>query len=623
MAWSDVWDFVTGQSSKDYYNLAKTGVAALSTYASWKDQQKKNEMQQAAYNDWMAQAEAAGHEARAAVDINYTPMTVSGTPTTKADVTDFTAVAARGGLMSIPNKQRKRYAYGPELEDIEVMDEETITPFDLQMEEGVNIGEQVKYETGNPREGAWSVWNSGGIDQELYEFDFEIFFDSGDWRDMLKGDVPMQELQGNTMMASADPMLQDEYDKYVFEIQEQGGTPMSIEDFRAQAVAGQANGGIIGLRHGGRPGFYRGSDRGEFSLSERLNPRDPENELIAEHMQIGKLPFNITARILELNRGGKSYEDIAEITGVDIEDITSMLEVANNPDIIDPVDRQGKVDYNLWDEIVKERDQIRDRPEHLSYNAQGGRIGYNRGLVVNPGGYAGETAPPINDEVEDALMEAVARKFPNLNTEEWSLEKLITALQIGGVMGTEDADILDKAAGLNMITPESIGTSAQAVSRHRDYIAQGGRIGYSQGTWESEWEELYQNYKLKQIELGQEFVSKEEFIEQYQNNMAQGGRPGYRLGDEVVANTSGIGGLDGMLDLGGMEKDYRWDGGFVPIGEYEKKDDVPARLSKNEFVFTADAVRAAGGGSINKGAQRMYDTMKNLEAQPQSKRMTA
>jgi hypothetical protein len=79
----------------------------------------------------------------------------------------------------------------------------------------------------------------------------------------------------------------------------------------------------------------------------------------------------------------------------------------------------------------------------------------------------------------------------------------------------------------------------------------------------------------------------------------------------------------GVMDLGGMEKDYRFNGGFVPIGEYEKKDDVPARLSKNEFVFTADAVRAAGGGSINKGAQKMYNTMKTLEAKPQAKRMTA
>ena len=79
----------------------------------------------------------------------------------------------------------------------------------------------------------------------------------------------------------------------------------------------------------------------------------------------------------------------------------------------------------------------------------------------------------------------------------------------------------------------------------------------------------------------------------------------------------------GVMDLGGMEKDYRFNGGFVPIGEYEKKDDVPARLSKKEFVFTADAVRAAGGGSINKGAQKMYNTMKTLEAKPQAKRMTA
>ena len=56
-------------------------------------------------------------------------------------------------------------------------------------------------------------------------------------------------------------------------------------------------------------------------------------------------------------------------------------------------------------------------------------------------------------------------------------------------------------------------------------------------------------------------------------------------------------------------------GGFIPMGAQEKKDDVPAMLAKNEFVMTSDAVRAAGGGSIEKGAQRMYDMMNNLEAQ--------
>jgi hypothetical protein len=65
---------------------------------------------------------------------------------------------------------------------------------------------------------------------------------------------------------------------------------------------------------------------------------------------------------------------------------------------------------------------------------------------------------------------------------------------------------------------------------------------------------------------------------------------------------------------GVKELDYRKTGGFVPIGVKEKADDVPAMLSKNEFVFTADAVRGAGDGSVKKGAQRMYDTMKKLES---------
>ena len=83
----------------------------------------------------------------------------------------------------------------------------------------------------------------------------------------------------------------------------------------------------------------------------------------------------------------------------------------------------------------------------------------------------------------------------------------------------------------------------------------------------------------------------------------------------VTAAQGGIIGLrnGGMLNFGGREMDLRT-GGFVPIGKKERADDVPARLSKNEFVMTADAVRAAGGGSVNKGAQRMYDVMNKLEA---------
>ena len=68
-----------------------------------------------------------------------------------------------------------------------------------------------------------------------------------------------------------------------------------------------------------------------------------------------------------------------------------------------------------------------------------------------------------------------------------------------------------------------------------------------------------------------------------------------------------------LLDMDGKEKDYRNTGGFVELGRKERADDVPARLSKNEFVFTADAVRNAGGGDIDKGAEVMENLMNNLE----------
>jgi len=97
---------------------------------------------------------------------------------------------------------------------------------------------------------------------------------------------------------------------------------------------------------------------------------------------------------------------------------------------------------------------------------------------------------------------------------------------------------------------------------------------------------------------------------------AVGGRVDYALGTKPTAEESGLGGLP-------IEADMRYTGGFMPYGAKEKADDVPARLSKNEFVFTADAVRAAGGGSVNEGAKKMYQTMKQLEAKPEAKGMTA
>jgi hypothetical protein len=86
------------------------------------------------------------------------------------------------------------------------------------------------------------------------------------------------------------------------------------------------------------------------------------------------------------------------------------------------------------------------------------------------------------------------------------------------------------------------------------------------------------------------------------------------LGKNQAAPERTMAASGGLMNLGGKEMDLRG-GGFVPMGRAERADDVPARLSKNEFVMTADAVRAAGGGSVKKGADLMYDQMKQLERQ--------
>jgi len=98
---------------------------------------------------------------------------------------------------------------------------------------------------------------------------------------------------------------------------------------------------------------------------------------------------------------------------------------------------------------------------------------------------------------------------------------------------------------------------------------------------------------------------------------AMGGRAKYAMGtsEQNAIEASGIMGLPLNKNPAGVtELDLRETGGFIPpVGVKEKADDIPAMLSNNEFVFTADAVRGMGDGNVNKGAQRLYDQMKMLE----------
>ncbi len=162
--------------------------------------------------------------------------------------------------------------------------------------------------------------------------------------------------------------------------------------------------------------------------------------------------------------------------------------------------------------------------------------------------------------------------------------------------------------------------------RARIKPAAGGRVKYGQGSGEGV-EQMYVSDEAGALpkseggvlpkDVGKLSVDDFDDIEDYRryirylnkNKKAQGGRIG-KLGGGLPRIPMGM----PRVNAGGIsELDYRSTGGFVPVGVKEKADDVPAMLSKNEFVMTADAVKAAGGGSVEKGAQRMYDTMKRLE----------
>jgi hypothetical protein len=142
------------------------------------------------------------------------------------------------------------------------------------------------------------------------------------------------------------------------------------------------------------------------------------------------------------------------------------------------------------------------------------------------------------------------------------------------------------------------------------YAADGGRAGYENGGGimmasnmenDATLEKLFEKY----LDMGMSEIEAEKAARDEFERMSEGIKT---LNKKRATAAEG-----GLMDLGGFEKDYR-EGGFVPLGAEERADDVPARLSKNEFVFTADAVRNAGGGDIDKGAEVMQNMMDNLEA---------
>ena len=174
--------------------------------------------------------------------------------------------------------------------------------------------------------------------------------------------------------------------------------------------------------------------------------------------------------------------------------------------------------------------------------------------------------------------------------------------KLGNIKNMTQADLAERRKYVQQyMSLAGFGQSDIDSALSRQGLMKGGRAGYEAGS---------NNEGVKTIPINLDTIAEQLFGDKLDNLTYMQKEHVYnRYYDLKDKKAKG-----GLMSLGGREMDFRAVGGFVPIGKKERADDVPARLSKNEFVFTAKAVRNAGNGNIKEGAKKMYQIMKQLEA---------
>jgi len=265
-----------------------------------------------------------------------------------------------------------------------------------------------------------------------------------------------------------------------------------------------------------------------------------------------------------------------------------------------------------------DQDQIDDALSRYGYKT-GGRVGYR----IGGGPVKSFIAKLLNAEPSEEVMQRMVeeRKKEILSgmfdaeagTGAYSMQQMQEADEMATKQAMKELEEFKMRIGMDLGDPPEGSVADDMIDQimeprekgeflptalPKNMRKNGGRIEYAEGGSSSTEQQKRENYfDLKR----DEFMSLSEYLLS-------------SMSDADLRSGKADGGIMN-LNMGGMpaEMDLRG-GGFVPLGAKEKADDVPARLSKNEFVMTADAVRAAGGGSVNKGAKRMYDLMNKLEA---------
>jgi hypothetical protein len=436
-----------------------------------------------------------------------------------------------------------------------------------------------------------------------------------------EGPKSPQEME-QMMMAS----LEEEYAKYVFEMQEQGLEPMSLRQFIDQAMA-------EGQMSGGNPLPQDPTKPVNPFQPKPQGPALPDRQMAAYGGIMGldgRRQYGIGSSIKKRIRKiiPNEVAKVAEVAAPFVAPFNPIA--AGLMSGIGGFDRHGSISKGLKSGLINYGvGQIA-----RGVGGAGMQEGFNLKINPNATGLGQYFSSPM--AAKTAIGQGVSGSNKALFTSDKAMRPDLGLMEVPG-KGVESVVNLSQGQGIDKISPlkqlgnkimEYVPTSLGDVNpfgENFDIKKAGGALGIFAlgkkllGTPEEVEETIMsrgEGLDLDSIRLEVREAFKDpsgKKLAALRNkypylgtqaskdvaNMAMGGRIGRAEG--------------GLMDLGGMEKDYRAEGGFVPIGAKEKADDVPARLSVNEFVFTADAVRNAGGGDIDRGAEVMENMMKHLE----------
>jgi len=245
---------------------------------------------------------------------------------------------------------------------------------------------------------------------------------------------------------------------------------------------------------------------------------------------------------------------------------------------------------------------------------------------------------PVSQATGDLAYAQANKAMKDFNAQEAAQIVIDAATKAG--MDQEYIDAITSSMGDYGYDQEDI----NEILRIRGLFASGGRVGFRMGGGDFSAPDFISmdevtenvdgdviedsfegatagNYKLNDFAIDEQLFNMSGKKMYYLKDGSDDGQTydEFEVREMLYGDQYASGGIINAYNMGGsvlpqgMEMDYR-QGGMIPMGSKERADDVPARVSKNEFVMTADAVRAAGGGSVNEGAKRMYGLMNNLEA---------